>query len=284
MTFATQNVEEKRQVFAVGSFMAADSGLNALVTNSPKFRYPYHLYMGTLGRGEPPARIVSFGPGLHCLPMKRMNKVLTGEQYVANFLDEPIRIGTIFRMDDAQFVIAIQFDQAFPNVPLAPYVDKGSAGTLKFSEQKNVSITFGVSATTPEGESEVTMKFKRARSAAGAFAAARVEAVSYMPILPQLKKLWTDNGLVKYRREYFFVFQTVTAASGTFIYSEDRNNEVVLKHTAGATVSKLADLASGSFEYLSNTKRTLEIIRTTRHRPLFKAFRLRSDWEPEILG
>jgi hypothetical protein len=216
--------------------------------------------------------------------MQRMNKILTGEQYVANFLDEPIRVGTIFRMDDAQFVIAIHFDQAFPDIRLGKYIDTGSAGTLKFSEQKNVAIAFGASATTSAGQSEVSMKFKRARSAAGAFAGARVEAVSYMPILPQLKKLWTDNNLVRYRREYFFVFQTVTAASGTFIYSEDKNNEVVLKQATGEKVSKIADLASGNFEYVSNTKRTLEIIRTTRHRPLFKAFRLRADWEPEILG
>jgi len=208
--------------------------------------------------------------------MQRMNKVLSGEQYIANFLDEPIRIGTIFRMDDAQFVIALQFDQAFPDFRLAKYIDSGSAGTLKFSERRDVGITFGAP--------EVSLKFKRARSAAGAFAGARVEAVSYLPVLPLLKKLWTDNGLVNYRREYFFVFQTVTAASGTFIYSEDRNNAVVLKHTLGEKVSKLADLASGTFEYVSNTKRTLEIIRTTRHRPLFKAFRLRSNWEPEILG
>ena len=211
-----------------------------------------------------------------------MNKVLSGEQYIANFLDEPIRIGTIFRMDDAQFVIALQFDQAFPDIRLAKYIDTGSAGTLKFSEERDVAIGFGASAAA--GPSQVSLKFKRARSAAGAFAGARVEAVSYIPILPQLKKLWTDNGLVNYRREYFFVFQTVTAASGTFIYSEDRNNDVVLKHTSGEKVSKIADLASGNFEYVSNTKRTLEIIRTTRHRPLFEAFRLRSDWEPEILG
>ena len=208
--------------------------------------------------------------------MQRMNKVLSGEQYIANFLDEPIRIGTIFRMDDAQFVIALQFDQAFPDIKLAKYIGIGSAGTLKFSERRDVAVTLG--------GPEVILKFKRARSAAGAFARARVEALSYLPILPQLKKLWTDNGLVNYRREYFFVFQTVTAASGTFIYSEDKNNEVVLKHAFGETMSKLADLATGNFEYVSNIKRTLEIIRTTRHRPLFKAFRLRSDWEPEILG
>jgi hypothetical protein len=209
-----------------------------------------------------------------------MNKVLSGKQYIANFLDEPIRIGTIFRMDDAQFVIALQFDQAFPDIRLAKYIETGSAGTLKFSERRDVTIAFGASS----GSSEVSLQFKRARSAAGAFAGARVAAVSYMSILPQLKKLWTDNGLVKYRREYFFVFQTITAASGTFIYSEERNNDVVLSHTLGDKVTKFADLASGNFEYVSNTKRTLEIIRTTRHRPLFKAFRLRSNWEPEILG
>ena len=98
------------------------------------------------------------------------------------------------------------------------------------------------------------------------------------------KTIWSDRGFVKYLREYFLVFQIVTAASGTFIYSEDRNNEVVLKHTLGEKVTKIADLGTGNFEYVSNTKRTLEIIRPVVHKPLFKAFRFKKSWEPEILG
>jgi len=38
--------------------------------------------------------------------------------------------------------------------------------------------------------------------------------------------------------------------------------------------------SAGTFQF----KRTPGIIRTTNHRPLFNAFRPRSDWEPQILG
>jgi len=216
--------------------------------------------------------------------MQAMNKVLQGQQYIANFLDQPLGIGSIFRMDDKQSILAREFSDSFPSVDLARYTSTGSRGTLKFSEQASVSITFGASATTTLGESAVALKFKRARTAAGAFNDAFVASLRYDAILEQLRKLWVDQGYVNYRREYFLVFEVVTAASGTFIYSEDRNNEIVLKHTLGEPVTKLADLGSGNFEYVSNTKRTLEIIRTIAHKPLFKAFRFKANWEPEVLG
>jgi hypothetical protein len=216
--------------------------------------------------------------------MQTMNKVLAGQQYVANFLEQPLSIGSIFRIDDDQFIPAMNINDAFPKLVLSQYIDSGSKGMLKFSEQQDVTISFGASATTNLGESEVSLKFKRSRSVAGALNDIIVDSLRYNPVLKQLQKIWQDEGFDKYWREYFLVFQTVTAASGTFIYSEDKNNEVVLKHKLGEKVTKIADLASGNFEYISNTKRTLELIRNTVHKPLFKAFRFKSNWEPEILG
>lgn len=213
-----------------------------------------------------------------------MNKILAGHKYIGNFLDAPVRIGMIYRMDDDQFIPAIHFNDVFPAIDLAKWTDSSSKGSIKFSQAKDVSISFGVGATSSVGTSEVKLRFHRARSVAGAIADARIESLRFLPVLPQLKELWAQHGFEKYRAEYVFVFDVVTAASGTLIYSEDRKNEVVLSHTLGAGVSKVLDLASGQFEYVSNSKRTLEIIRPVAHKPLFKAFWFRKNFEPEILG
>jgi hypothetical protein len=213
-----------------------------------------------------------------------MNKVLAGYQYVGNFLDAPVEIGMIYRMDDAQFIPALHFNDAFPGINLGQWTRTGSPGVIKFSQAKDVTIQFGVSATTSAGASELKISFKRSKSVAGAIADARVENLRYLNVLPQLKQLWAQHGFEKFREEYVFVFEVVTAASGTIIYSQDRKNEVVLAHKLGAGVSRVVDLASGQFDYVSNTKRTLEIIRATAHKPLFKACWFRRDFEPEILG
>jgi hypothetical protein len=216
--------------------------------------------------------------------MQKMNKILAGHQYVANFLDAPVRIGMIFRMDDKQFIPAMHFNDAFPGIDLKKWIDTGTKGIIKFSATKEVALTFGSSATTGIGQSEVKLKFQKAKSAAGAIQDAAIENLRYGNVLPQLKQMWQDQGYVHFRKEYVFVYDVVTAGSGTLVYSEEGKNEVVLKHALGEKVTKIADLGSGNFEYVSNTKRTLEIIRPVAHRPLFKAFTLKANWQPEVLG
>ena len=216
--------------------------------------------------------------------MHKMNKVLGGQQYIANFLDQPLRVGSIIRMDDKQSILALHVNDAFPDIDLGKFTESGSKGSLKFSEEKAVSVTFGGSAKSTLGKSEVSLQFKRARTAAGVFDDVRVEALRFETIKQQLRQIWEGKGYDQFLSDYFLVFETITAGSGTLIYSEDRDNTVILGHVLGDTVTKLADLGSGQFEYVSNTKRTLEIIRTVAHKPLFKAFRFRGNWEPEILG
>lgn len=216
--------------------------------------------------------------------MNTMNKVLAGHKYVANFLDAPVRIGMIYRMDDKQFIPAMHISDDFPDVNVAKLVEAGSKGAVKFNEAQEVSITFGASATTNIGESEVKVTFKKKRSVAGVIADAVIETLPFQRVMAELKQIWTNRGFVNFLKHYVFVYDVVSAASGTLIYSEDSNNQVVLKHKLGEKVTKLADLGSGNFEYISNTKRTLEIIRPIAHKPLFKAFRFRSNWEPEHLG
>jgi hypothetical protein len=216
--------------------------------------------------------------------MQMLSRVLNGQQYVANLLDQPVSIGTVFRVDDDQAVLASHISDFDEKVNVRKYVSTGSKGTLKFSESKDVTVRFGGSATTELGESELSLKFTRARSAAGALGDVFVDSLRYDPLLETFQKIWKARKYDKYLREYYLVFETVTAGSGTLIFSEQKNNEVVLKHKMGSKVTSMADLASGQFEYVSNTKRTLESIRNVAHTPLFKAFRFKSNWEPEVLG
>src|SRR5688572_4571589 len=190
-----------------------------------------------------------------------MNKILPGHKYVGNFIDAPVQLGMIFRMDDKQFIPAMHINDAYPDINLAKLTNTGSKGGIRFSESQEVAFSFGASATSKLGESELKISFKKARSVAGYIEDAAVETLRYAGILPQLKEIWNAQGFTKFYKEYVLVFDVVTAGSGTLIYSEDKNNEVVLRHKLGTPVKKLADLGSGSFEYVSNSKRTLEIIR-----------------------
>lgn len=216
--------------------------------------------------------------------MQTMNKILAGHSYVANFLGLPVRPGMIYRMDDDQFIPALHFNDHFPAMDLSKVSSTGSRGVLKFSESRDVSITTGGAPASGLAPSEIRLSFRRKRSVAGAMKDAVTTSIRYVPLEKQLRAIWLDHDFEKYRRQYVFVYEVVTAASSTLIYSQESNNTVVLAQTKGAKVSKLADLASGEFEYVANSKRTLEIIRNTAHRPLFKAFRFRRNWQPEILG
>lgn len=212
------------------------------------------------------------------------NKVLPGHKYVANFIDAPIRLGMIYQMDDEQFIPALHFNDAYPDIDLKKWINSGTPASIKFSNSKEVAITIGGSASSGLGKSEVKIGFRKSKTVAGVLKDAVVDQLSTGNILEDLKHIWLERGYDKFHEKYIFVFEVMTAASGTLIYSEDSKNEVLLKHKFDTPVTNFLELGSGEFEYVSNTKRTLEIIRNLAHKPLFKAFYFRKNWQPEILG
>lgn len=214
--------------------------------------------------------------------MKILNKVLPGQQYVANFMDEPLAVGKVYRMDDKQFIPALEPEDVFPGVTLN--IRSGSPGNITFNKGGEIKFSFGGSATSKIGKSQVSIEFRRRRTVAGAIKDAVVDQVAFLPLKKRLKDVWNEYGFSKYNDEYIFIYQVVTAASGTLVYSHEGSNTVVLEHTMGEGVTKVLDLASGKFAFESNKKATLEIIRPIAHKPLFKAFYFKKNWEPEILG
>jgi hypothetical protein len=95
------------------------------------------------------------------ITMKTMNKVLAGHKYIGNILGAPVRIGMVYRMDDEQFIPAIHFNDDHPDIDLAKFTDSGTKGLLKFSEAKDVTISFGGSASSTLGKSEVKVNIPR---------------------------------------------------------------------------------------------------------------------------
>lgn len=216
--------------------------------------------------------------------MIKMNKILMGHKFVGNFLDEPVAIGKIYKMDDRQFVPALIFNDLYPGINLGQWIDSGTPGDLKFNVATDVNFVFGGNATSSIGETKVEMEFKKRRKVAGYMKDARIQSLRFENIRGELKKIWQDKGYTKRLRDYIFIYEVVTVASGSLVYSSEGSTKVVLEHTLAEKVTRLADLGSGNFQMATSSGKTLEIIRNTTHIPLFKAFRFRKNWEPEVLG
>jgi hypothetical protein len=212
-------------------------------------------------------------------------KVVPGQSYVVNFDDSPVRIGHIYRMDENEPILALRFNDVFPGLSLAELTETGSQGDLKFTGKGGVDISFGVEGSAGDvGSAQVGFKFTKARTLVGALKDAAKSELAYGNIKTKLRQIWEEQGYDQYLDKYAFVFATVTAASGTLLFSLEKNNSVVLESKLKTPVKSLTALASGKFEYVTNTKRTFESIREVAHRPLFKAFTFNDKWEPQILG
>lgn len=214
----------------------------------------------------------------------RLPKSLDGYKYIGNFTDMPLSIGMVYKLDDKNFIPAIHFNDVYPDVDLAGITDHGSQASMKFSRESEVGFDFGGSGSSNLGESEVRISFRKKNAVAGVVTDLQSSTIRYRNIIKQLDELWDDQGFSRFRKDYIFVFQVDTAAACTLIYSMQSNNTVTLAHRAGEPVTNFAALGSGEFEYVSNSKETLEIIRPTACKPLFKAFWFRKNGEPELVG
>jgi hypothetical protein len=188
--------------------------------------------------------------------MQVLSRVLNGEQYVANFLDQPVSIGTVFRVDDGQAIIASHISDFDEGVNLRKYISSGAKGTLKFSESKDMSVRFGRSATTELGDSEVSLKFRRARPAAGALGDVFVDSLRFDPLLEVLQ---------------------------TRVLPRLRDGHGRLGH---ADLLRAEEQRGGPQAQArkQGDKDRRPGIRNVAHTPLFKAFRFKGNREPEVLG
>jgi hypothetical protein len=217
--------------------------------------------------------------------LRKSQRIFSGIGYFGNLLKAGIRVGDIFQMDDRQFILLANISDLDPALVLdASKLSVGTRSNLSYTRESSVNIKFKGDASAPHlGKGEVELNFTRKNSAFVSLKEAEITAIRMELIRAALKRVWDEKNY-KNNGRHVLVFETVKAESGTVIYSEEKNNKVILKATTDEAITSVAKLGSGEVEYVTNSKATLESISTVSFVPMFKALYIRKNGNYEILG
>ena len=203
------------------------------------------------------------------LSISRSQKVFKGIDYFGNFLGEPIKIGNIYKCDSKSFILLAHITDLIPEISLTSITTRSKSPDLTYTKQSHVSVKAGGKATSGVGRGELQLDFKKKNSAFVALKDVTITQLKMELILEQLRLLWKSKRFST-NGTHLIVNQVLAAKSGTVIFSQDRNNKVVLKAKGDELLSSALHAASGNVEFVINTKATLEIISKTTILPMFK--------------
>jgi len=215
--------------------------------------------------------------------IKRGQKLFKGIDYIGNFLGEPIALGNIYRCDDKSFVLLANIADLIPDLSLSEITTTGSKQNVTYAKESNVDVKVGAQADATVAKRELELNFTRKNSAFVALKDVTVSQLKLQLIEDQVKEVWTKK---KYKNNggHILVFQVMEAQSGTVIFSEEKNNKVILKGSADEKLTSVIKAGSGNVEFVTNTKATLEIISPQPILPMFKAFYYNRKGEIEVVG
>ncbi len=219
-------------------------------------------------------------------PIKRSQKVFASIGLIGNFIEKPLRVGDIVLNDDGQHLIWGNIEDVVDGFSLNGKTVTANKADLKYTAESNIKITFGASGNTSAGTGEVQLSFTSKNSAFVSLKSIRTTAVKLGLVDEALKAYWKKKGFDKARNrmKYQFISEVISAESGTIIFSQERNNSVVLKGKNSLPLTSIAIIGSGQVEYVSNSKSTLEIISETPIQPLYRALRYRANGNFELVG
>jgi len=203
------------------------------------------------------------------LSISRTQTVFKGIDYFGNFLGEPVKIGNIYKCDSKSFILLAHLSDFFPDVSVASITTRSKSPDLSYTKQSNVAIKAGGKAASGVGTSELQLDFKKKNSAFVALKDVTVTQLKMELIMEQLSALWKSKRFAT-NGTHLLVNQVLTAKSGTVIFSQDRNNKVVIKAKGDEPLTSAIEAASGNVEFVINTKATLEIISKTPITPMYK--------------
>lgn len=214
----------------------------------------------------------------------KSNRLLAGSGYFGNFLRTPISIGDILQIGNRGHIKKGNIEK-LAGISLKEAVETSTEANFKFTTGKEVLISFGANADLKLGKGEVLLEFKRNNSAFVSLSEARTQVLSVGIIEDALKEFWEKKGYNTgaSRRSFIIVSSVIECASGTTIFSEEKNNKVVLKASTNEEVKSIKAMGSGKFEYVSNTKATMEMISTKPMQPLYSALWIRANGKFEIV-
>lgn len=218
--------------------------------------------------------------------LKKSQRVFASLSLIGNFIERPLRVGDIVLNDDGQHLLWGNIEDVIDGFSLQGKVAVSNKADLKYTAESNVKITIGAAANATVGSGEIQLSFGSKNSAFVSLKQIETTAVKLGLVDDKLKEYWKQKGFDKPRNrmKYQFIAQVISAESGTVIFSQERNNTVILKGKNDIPLTSVGIIGNGQVEYVSNSKSTLEIISETPIQPLFMAIRYRANGNFEVIG
>jgi hypothetical protein len=216
--------------------------------------------------------------------MSQERRLFRDLSLVGNFTDESVKLGNIYRMDDSDFVLAANVMDLDPTIDISAITDAGKPADRIMQSANSVVINTKAKATSPIGDDELEVLFKKADSGFIYMKNAITYTIKYELVKEKIFKIWKDKGWIKTPMKYCFCNQVIEGESGSVLISTEANNRVVLQHTPKTPASSAGTLVDGKFDIQVNTKRTNEIFSQNSFVPVFQALRFRVNGEIEIIG
>lgn len=211
--------------------------------------------------------------------LKKVNQVFAGVKYIGNFLNRPLEIGDIVQWDDGQHLPMGNMSDLIPGFKWDGKLQTSSASFFKLTQESNVQVTLGGQGNADLGKAEVELSFGAKNSAFVALNDVTSTSIKLAMVEADMKALWAERKWDRpgKRNKFYVVSEVKRSESGTMIFSQERNNKVVLKAENNTPVTSLQALGSGKFEYVSNSKATLEVISPNPSSCLYRCVYLKSN-------
>ncbi len=218
--------------------------------------------------------------------LKRAQRILSGLGLMGNFIERPLRVGDIVLNDDGQHLIWGNIEDVVDGFSLQGKTVVANKADLKYTVESSVSVDIGGSVNSSVAKGEIGLTFGAKNSGFVSLKQIQRTSVKLALIDDKLKEYWKKKGFNKplNRVKYHFIAEVIDAESGTVIFSQERNNKVVITGKNNTPLTSISVVGEGRVEYVSNSKSTLEIISETKIQPLYTAVRYKMDGSFEIVG
>lgn len=216
----------------------------------------------------------------------KKQRILSGLNLIGNFLERPLKVGDIVINDDGQHLIWGNIEDVIDGFSISGKTVTSNKSDVKYTTESNIIVTMGGAANSSVASGQVQLQFNKTNSAFVVLKQCSTISIKLGLINDKLSEYWKQKGFDKMtnRIKYHFINSILNAESGVVIFSEERNNKVVLTGTSSTPISSIGIIGKGDVEYVSNSKSTLEIISNSPIQPLYSAVRYKANGNFEVVG
>jgi len=216
----------------------------------------------------------------------KKQRILSGLNLIGNFLERPLMVGDIVINDDGQHLIWGNLEDVIDGFSISGKTVTSNKSDVKYTTESNIIVTIGGSANSSVASGQVQLQFNKINSAFVVLKQCSTISIKLGLINDKLSEYWKQKGFDKItnRIKYHFINSILNAESGVVIFSEEKNNKVVLTGANNTPINSIGIIGKGDVEYVSNSKSTLEIISNSPIQPLYSAVRYKANGNFEVVG